>query len=83
MSTLIEFQSKPDICIEFTAPSGLWVSGVPPTDMESVVIEVTTLSSTCIEFIQGGGVKGDKGDPGDIYNYDPGDITIAFNNALI
>ena len=35
-----------------------------------------------LEFVIGG-IKGDKGEPGDISNYDPGDITIAFVNSLI
>lgn len=69
--------------MEFTAPSGLYIDPIQHTTTDSVIVEVTTLAATCIEFVQGGGVKGDKGDPGDISNYDPGDITIAFANSLI
>lgn len=30
-----------------------------------------------------GGIKGDKGDSGIVDNYDPGDLTLIFDNKLI
>lgn len=52
---------------------------------QTMVLKLETAPVT-IEFILGAGIKGDKGDkgaPGSITDYDPGDITLHYENALI
>ena len=89
MSILVEI-AVPDVSLMsvdiFTDASLPVVEVVPMAT--SVVDVIGTQSSMMVEIVAGSikgdkGNKGDKGDAGSVDNYDPGDITIALNNALI
>lgn len=52
------------------------------TEASSFSVAVISSKPLSVELISGG-IKGDKGATGDVEDYDPGDLTLIFDNKLI